>query len=103
MLSSRFRKEPLRIKVKHAGTKYVLLFLKVFDSDMTIAEEADEIAILTFRSDRSTIPENCSMLNMIEKKFVGNNGIWHDTTREDLQKRGIRLEPAPWRYTVGLI
>jgi acetyltransferase-like isoleucine patch superfamily enzyme len=48
-------------------------------------------------------PEGTSLFNLLLKTVQGPGGVFEDSSREFLRKRGIRFEPGPWRYSRGLI
>jgi acetyltransferase-like isoleucine patch superfamily enzyme len=48
-------------------------------------------------------PEGCAVLALLARELHGDGGAVVDTVREFCRKCGIRFEPGPWRYGVGLI
>jgi hypothetical protein len=43
------------------------------------------------------------VLDLVERRVHGEGGVVLASVREFCRKRGIRLEPGPWRYRGGLI
>jgi acetyltransferase-like isoleucine patch superfamily enzyme len=48
-------------------------------------------------------PEGAVVLDLLGRRVHGEGGVLTDSVREFCRKRGIRFEPAPWRYLGGLI
>ena len=48
-------------------------------------------------------PSGCAVLDLVARRVHGEGGVVLDSVREFCRKRGIRLEPGPWRYRGGLI
>lgn len=48
-------------------------------------------------------PAGAAVLDLIDRRVHGTGGIVLDSVREFCRKRGIRLEPGPWRYSGGLV
>ena len=48
-------------------------------------------------------PAGCAVLDLLERRVHGDGSIVLDSVREFCRKRGIRLEPGPWRYSGGLV
>ncbi|MFZ1086549.1 MAG: biotin/lipoyl-containing protein [Terracidiphilus sp.] len=44
-----------------------------------------------------------AVFNLLAKTMLGEGGVFTETAREFLRKRGIRFQPGPWRYRHGLI
>jgi acetyltransferase-like isoleucine patch superfamily enzyme len=82
-------------------------FRLAFREDAAIAElnlrTADESVVWTFSPLNDALPSDCIFMDLLGKRIQGGGGIFARTAREFLRKRGIRLEPGPWRYTGGLI
>lgn len=89
--------------VTYEDRKYHLTFLRTFDDLIAIDESADEIAVLTFEVGKTMVPNNYMVFDLLKRRVYGGSGIWYETTREYLRKRGITFEPGPWRYEGGLI
>ncbi len=52
---------------------------------------------------RGAPPAGVAVLDLLARRVHGDGGILLDSAREFCRKRGIRLEPGPWRYTGGLV
>ena len=48
-------------------------------------------------------PAGCAVLDLLERRVHGDEGVVLDWVREFCRKRGIRFEPGPWRYRGGLL
>ena len=64
-------------------------------------EEAPAV-VLTFDV-RSDVPDGVAVLDLVARRVHGSGGVVLDSVREFCRKRGIRLEPGPWRYPGGLV
>ena len=60
-----------------------------------------ELVVLTL-SLAGEPPEGCAVVDLLERRVHGEGGVLLESVREFLRKRGIRLEPGPWRYRSGL-
>ncbi len=61
-----------------------------------------EVVVLTLRL-AGDPPPGCAVLDLLARRVHGNGGVVLDSVREFSRKRGIRLEPGPWRYSGGLV
>jgi acetyltransferase-like isoleucine patch superfamily enzyme len=52
---------------------------------------------------RGEVPDGVAVLDLVERRLHGSGGEVLDAVRELCRKRGIRLEPGPWRYRGGLV
>jgi hypothetical protein len=52
---------------------------------------------------RGEVPEGVAVLDLLARRVYGEGGEVLDAVRELCRKRGIRLEPGPWRYRGGLL
>jgi len=64
-------------------------------------EEAPAV-VLTLEV-RGDVPEGVAVLDLVARRVHGSGGVVLDSVREFCRKRGIRLEPGPWRYPGGLV
>jgi acetyltransferase-like isoleucine patch superfamily enzyme len=48
-------------------------------------------------------PAGVATVDLLERRLHGSGGVLLESVREFLRKRGIRLEPGPWRYRGGLV
>ena len=48
-------------------------------------------------------PPGSAVIDLLARRLHGGGGEVLDSVREFLRKRGIRLEPGPWRYPGGLV
>jgi acetyltransferase-like isoleucine patch superfamily enzyme/nicotinamide mononucleotide (NMN) deamidase PncC len=79
----------------------------LFSPAVTSAPElagADEVVCLTLDSRVEDLPPNVAVLDLLARRLDdGGGGRVLDSVREFCRKRGIRLEPGPWRYPGGLV
>ena len=52
---------------------------------------------------RGELAAGVAVLDLLGRQVHGSGGVVLDSVREFCRKRGIRLEPGPWRYPGGLI
>jgi acetyltransferase-like isoleucine patch superfamily enzyme len=64
--------------------------------------EAGTVA-LTLEYGGGAPPAGVAVVDLLERRLHGGGGVVLDSVREFCRKRGIRLEPGPWRYPGGLI
>jgi hypothetical protein len=89
--------------VRHNDKKFQLVFVESLpDSGMTM-EAADETIFWTFHSPHSGPPAGITVINLLSKQISGPSGLFVNSTRQFLRKRGIRCQPGSWRYEGGLI
>jgi acetyltransferase-like isoleucine patch superfamily enzyme len=63
----------------------------------------DAPAVVLALDVRGDIPEGVAVIDLLGRRLHGSGGVVLDSVREFCRKRGIKLEPAPWVYTGGLI
>jgi hypothetical protein len=63
---------------------------------------AGETVVLTLAL-AGDAPPGVAAVDLIERRLHGSGGVLLESVREVLRKRGIRLEPGPWRYRGGLV
>jgi len=93
----------LGFRVEHEGKRFLLLFTEEFPAPGLANETADETVVWTLDSGSEPPAPGCTLMNLISKQVTGFSGIFSDSSREFLRKRGIRCKPGPWRYRRGLI
>jgi len=49
------------------------------------------------------VPSEVAVIDLDARQVHGHGGVVLDSVREFCRKRGIRLEPGPWRYPGGLV
>jgi hypothetical protein len=52
---------------------------------------------------RGDVPDDVAVIDLVGRRVYGTGDIVLDSVREFCRKRGIRLEPGPWRYPGGLV
>jgi acetyltransferase-like isoleucine patch superfamily enzyme len=90
-------------RVQHGNQRFQLNFAESSATAETQLEPFDEKILWTFERPSQQPEPGCTIVDLLGKSLVGNGGIFAETTREFLRKRGIRLQPGPWRYAGGLI
>ncbi len=91
--------EPSRLEDGFAVKGVSVLFREAFAGD------ADAPAVvLTLEHAGGEPPDGVAVLDLLERRLHGSSEpAVLDSVRELCRKRGIRLEPGPWRYRGGLI
>jgi acetyltransferase-like isoleucine patch superfamily enzyme len=97
------RVAPFRFELQYMGKHFQLCFLESCNGGSIPLEPMDESIIWTLESNREEPLPGFTVIDLIGKRFLGDGGIFAESTREFVRKRGIRLEPGPWRYQKGLI
>jgi acetyltransferase-like isoleucine patch superfamily enzyme len=89
--------------VNSGEKRFQLVFAEKFPPADFSPEAADETVIWTLESASDALAPGCTLMNLLSKHISGPSGIFANSTREFLRKRGIRCKPGPWRYSQGLI
>jgi acetyltransferase-like isoleucine patch superfamily enzyme len=71
--------------------------------DSTDALPDGETVALTLAYAGGEPPAGTAVLDLLARRVHGSGGVVLESVREFCRKRGIRLEPGPWRYTGGLV
>ena len=79
-----------------------VLFREHLDGTFVRPEGRGETIVLTFDLEGDP-PDGCGVLELVNRRIYGPEGVVLDSVREFCRKRGIRFEPGPWRYRGGLI
>jgi acetyltransferase-like isoleucine patch superfamily enzyme len=90
------------VAVQVDGATSLVLFAEKIDSTFEPPQTDGEVVVLTLEV-RGDPPPGCAVLDLLARRIHGEGGVVLDSVRELLRKRGIRLEPGPWRYRGGLI
>ncbi len=88
--------------LEHEGKRFQLVFTETYPGKAIALGSANLCVILTLEA-KAGPPPGCALFDLLAKKIEGEGGIFVDSTREFLRKRGIRCQPRPWRYGQGLI
>ena len=83
--------------------RFRLSFVAVLSEGAFQPAGEDESIVWTLSNLGGNPPGASSVMELLAKRFSGEAGVFAETTREFLRKRGIRLEPGPWRYSGGLL
>ena len=90
------------VAVQADGTTSLVLFVEKVDGKFEPPETDGEVVVLTLEL-AGEPPPGCAVLDLVARRAHGEGGVVLDSVREFCRKRGIRLEPGPWRYRGGLI
>ena len=63
----------------------------------------DARAVVLTLEARGQVPDGVAVIDLGARKVHGSGDVVLDSVREFCRKRGIRLEPGPWRYPGGLV
>ena len=63
----------------------------------------DAPAVVLTLDVRGEVQDGVTVLDLVARRVYGGGGAVLDSVREFCRKRGIRLEPGPWRYPGGLV
>jgi acetyltransferase-like isoleucine patch superfamily enzyme len=88
--------------VQHQGKRYQIRFTEHYSGSSIETISGDQCVIWTLRASAAP-PRGCTLIDLVARRIEGDGGIFADSAREFLRKRGIRCEPGPWRYRQGLI
>lgn len=91
------------IEVRTDGGRSLILALDELTGDFQPPKTDAETVILTLAL-KGEAPPGCVVLDLIGRRVHGTGGgPVLEAVREFCRKRGIRLEPGPWRYSGGPI
>lgn len=93
----------LKFTAHHQDKTYRLVFVETLaqiPSDLGVAAET---VIWTLAANGQPHSSSLTVVDLLAKTITGPSGIFADSAREFLRKRGVRLQPGPWRYQGGLI
>jgi acetyltransferase-like isoleucine patch superfamily enzyme len=93
----------LQFTLQHLGKRFQFIFVESFLQFRPDPEPAGETVIWTFDSSPDALHPGSTLMNLLKKEITGPSGLFANSTREFLRKRGIRCKPGPWRYRQGLI
>jgi hypothetical protein len=78
-------------------------FVPAFAGVDALGSGTGENVVLTLEAGAAEVPAGTSVLDLLARRLHGSGGEVLDAARELCRKRGIRLEPGPWRYRGDLI
>lgn len=93
----------LNFAVNHAGRTFQIGFAEMQSDATDYKWLGTENVLWVFASSGASSEGNLAVMNLLNKTVHGCSGLFADSAREFLRKRGIRLAPGPWRYSKGLI
>ena len=79
-----------------------VVFLETVGKETAVPAGDGDTVVLTLEVSGAT-PSSCVVLDLLGRQVRGEGGVLLDSVREFCRKRGIRLEPGPWRYRGGLL
>ncbi len=91
-----------QVAVRTDGATSLVLFAEKVDATFEPPETDGEVVVLTLGVAGGP-PQGCAVLDLLARRVHGSGGVVLDSVREFLRKRGIRLDPGPWRYRGGLV
>jgi acetyltransferase-like isoleucine patch superfamily enzyme len=65
--------------------------------------DAEGPAVVLTLDVQADVSEGVAVLDLLGRRVHGEGGVVLESAREFCRKRGIRLEPGPWRYPGGLV
>jgi acetyltransferase-like isoleucine patch superfamily enzyme len=75
---------------------------RVGDLGAVVSTEGETV-VLTLDAGDGIPGDGVAVIDLLARRVHGSGGVLLDTVRELCRKRGIRVEPGPWRYPGGLI
>jgi acetyltransferase-like isoleucine patch superfamily enzyme/glycine cleavage system H lipoate-binding protein len=63
----------------------------------------DAPAVVLALEVKGDVPDGVAVLDLLARRVHGSGGVVLDSVREFCRKRGIKLEPGPWKYPGGLV
>ena len=84
------------------GTPVDVRFVPVFRGAQDLASDRESV-VLTLEARGKEVPPGVAVLDLLGRRVHGEGGVVLESVREFCRKRGIRLEPGPWRYPGGLV
>jgi acetyltransferase-like isoleucine patch superfamily enzyme len=93
----------LQFTARYQGKSYRLAFIESLAHLSSSSSGADESVVWTFESSATSPSSSWVIMDLLAKTISGPSGMFSDSAREFLRKRGIRLQPGPWLYQRGLI
>jgi hypothetical protein len=88
-------------RVRADGRTSLVVAEDRIDADWRPPPTEGDVIVLALEVDGT--PPGCVVFDLLGRRIHGAGGIVVDSVREFCRKRGIRLEPGPWRYRQGLI
>lgn len=88
-------------RVPADGGETAVLFVPRLDSPAGLPEGPAVALTLAFTG--GELPPGTAVLDLLARRVHGEGGLVLESVREFCRKRGIRLEPGPWRYRGGLV
>jgi acetyltransferase-like isoleucine patch superfamily enzyme len=90
------------IAIRLDGTTSLVLLVEKVDATFEPPETDGELVVLTLEVVGQP-PDGIAVLDVVGRKLHGTGGLVLDSVREFCRKRGIRVDPGPWRYRGGLV
>ncbi|MGA2812608.1 MAG: biotin/lipoyl-containing protein [Candidatus Acidiferrum sp.] len=93
----------LQFRLSHQGKDFRIAFVESFSLSEPWLPSADEVVLWTLDSAAAVASPGVTLFDLLGKTVSGPRGLFADSAREFLRKRGIRFNPGPWRYQTGLV
>ena len=90
------------VALRADGKNSLVLFVEKDEAKFEPPEADGEVVVLTLAL-AGDPPAGCAVLDLLARRVYGEGGVVLDSVRELCRKRGIRLEPGPWRYRSDLV
>jgi acetyltransferase-like isoleucine patch superfamily enzyme len=92
----------LYFTLTHERKKFQVAFVEAPPFSGELLAPVDEVVLWTFDSRSMPVPSGGTLIDLLAKTISGPDSLFANSVREFLRKRGIRLEPGPWRFQKGL-
>ncbi len=93
---------PLGFTLEIDGETSQVLLVERLDEQFRAPHVDGETVVLTLAAPE-TLETDVPVIDLIGRRLHGTGGLLLDSVREYCRKRGIRVEPGPWRYGGGLL
>jgi acetyltransferase-like isoleucine patch superfamily enzyme len=81
------------------GRAVNIFFVPAFRGAEDLPSVASETVVLTLEVRGADLPDGTAALDLLGRRLHGGGGAMLEFVREFCRKRGIRVEPGPWRYS----
>jgi acetyltransferase-like isoleucine patch superfamily enzyme len=91
--------------VERDGRIHAAVFVERLPGLDAVEVDADQLVVLTLDYGGGDPPAGRTVLDLLARRLYGQErgSPFVDSVREHCRKRGMRLEPGPWRYRDGWI
>jgi acetyltransferase-like isoleucine patch superfamily enzyme len=94
---------PLRgLRLRTGEGRALVVALERLDGPVDLpAGGIEETVVLALELEPGRVPDGYVVFDLLQKRIHGESSPLVDSVREFCRKRGIRLEPGPWRFSGG--